>query len=293
MITQGSREHPADLGPFAWIIEVGWATGRVGVVTIKYSPGNNDFRILSVSPPDVLPEVWEQETLLKQNYIDRSILVMPPSEALETITITDEINGVIVYTGFAGSGAMYSGNPAAIAVWLALLAEVEAAQGRPADLVITGGTHLDVYTEHTHPNGHVVTYVSSIQYPVTFTPPDFDWTEWDEYLWFNTTTIEGSEVDVIRKSWFVNFGKNNNDPAAILVGAVSQQTSEPMPYTNIVEFRIYSHGTDFFVKPDGTMEPTNENARVFYEATIEWPSNLIADHEFTKMGFTSELPVGG
>lgn len=286
MITQGSQERPVDLGPFARIVEVGWSVGRIGVLTITLDTGAG-FAVRSLDPPDLFPEpLPPASTVLRSDYAEKSILAIDGQVEIERIPAIDELHPLLL-DDFVGGGAHHTGNPAAVAIFEQDIAAAEARQGRSADIVYIGATWRDVMTTHTHPNGSQTTYRSGVQ-PVSFTPPDFDWSEWDTYLWTSTSTLPGADSLIIRRNWLFNFGKNAIDPFAVQVGIIVRLLGDPMPYTYPVELKIYPYGTEFEALPDGTL--STERPPLIHQ-TKQWPHDLFNwQIPFDKKGFLGDIP---
>lgn len=270
---QGSVEFPVQLDHYQKVVEVGWPQGRIATVAIEAEVNHARVDILDPSAVDfdrlkTFVFDGEHNTLTVDDYKDYRLVTIANIAQISTVVVENAIPNVVVGDGMVAGDAHYSGNPIAIAQFDQEIADVSAQIGRGPDASIEPGTFNTVFNSITQPNGHVVTYIDHYDFPITSTPPDFDWTEWDTYLWWHTTTIPEQRVDIIRQSWLVNFGKKNDDPAKVSVAAVVNHIASSLPSETVkFEIKIYPHGNEFTRNPDARLVPTKPNLQPTVEAS--------------------------
>lgn len=262
--------------PFERIVAVGWGRGIVGILTLTYS-GSALFQISSLGSPTVLPEVFpSQPTLALADYRAKSILRMENNQTVDTPIATLGFTRIIIDDGVAGFDL--EGDPNGD------IAAAEARQGRPANIII----HDEIinfdssgieFTTITHPNGSESTYISG------FTPLPL--AGWDQYIWTHDEDVDQTVETIAKQDWFVNFGSNPDDSAAVQEVEIRRGNYDLVPYTYTARLRTYRHGGSFSISPNGALStPTAPR----YDVTKEWSSTLVNTKLlFDQTGFLGEI----
>lgn len=247
--------------------EVGWSVGKVATIALEAEFGHAKVDILDppLDPFSELIRRWvfttegadgDGSTLTVDDYKDYSLVAIANAVTIGSLVVENQINGVIVGDAMVAGSAHYSGNPIIIAQFDQEIADVSAQVGRGPDVSIVPGTFKTIEATVTQPNGHQVTYVERYEYPILHDDAGFDWSEWDTYLWFHTTTIPEQRVDIKRQSWLVNFGKGINDPAIVNLAGILNQFASSLPTETVkFEIKIYSYGTEFSLQADARLVP--------------------------------------
>lgn len=278
--------------PFFWhrVVNVGWG-GRVATVTITAVASYDVEALVPVEPTENFSG-GAGSVLERADYSDKGVLRLPVSGETGTLLLEDELTGVIIVDrSNTTSGFVTQPNSEGETPGLDLFNEQVALgsgiEGRPPDLLIIGAIYIEDFTEHTHPNGHVVTYVSGFT-PITFSPPDFDWTDSAQALWFHTTTIPEQVVSIIRRSWLVNFGNRGvSGPTIELAGLFAASTGGSVESTYAI--RLYSVGTQFTLAADGSVAANRTT--VIPEQTGSVPGAFTGYAvTFDKNGIVAEAP---
>lgn len=82
-------------------------------------------------------------------------------------------------------------------------------------------------------------------------------------------TIEAQFEDIVKRDWFINFGRSSSDAFAVDVVQITKGAAFLVPRTYTARLRIYNYGASFTVDGNGAVSTTS-TAR--YDATVQWPS---------------------
>lgn len=287
-MAQGTRYNE----PFFWhrIVNVGWG-GRVAIVTIV---SIYPYGVVSVDPADGLVEPFPGAagTLLgREDYQAKQILSLPVAGEAGSIIAENEITGVLVVdrsitqSGFVtkpDSGGNFPGLDAfndAVAIGTA-------EEGRPPEISVIGAIFESDFTDVTHPNGSSVSYLSGF-HTITFTPPDFDWTDSAQAIWYHETTIPQVNAEIVRKSWLVNFASRVVDGAAVPFVAVAgvNAVGAELDFETTYQLKIYAAGTGFVLAADGGVT-TNMSAILTQTGTATADDTGVI-RTFDKNGFVA------
>jgi hypothetical protein len=287
----GSVARPVSLDHFQVIREVHWDTGRVGIVTIEYSELNR-YGVEAIIPIDGMTDGFsgsEGTIIRKDDYKEKQILSLPISGNKGTIHTEDEISPVYIGDAFTSSSG-YVTHPASNGKYIGLeqhqdiVADLTASIGRAPDLDVIGALITPINATYTHPNGHTVTYISGWT-SITFSPPDFDWTDTASAVWYHASSIPAQEAVILQKAWLVNFAsrKVNDVLTPYITEAGIRATSMSMSFDAKYKLEIYSSGTEFKLNADGTVT-ANKDARITQSGVSPSSDNGIIKR-FNKDGF--------
>lgn len=292
----GSVARPVSLDHFQVIREVHWSTGRVGIVTIEYSE-LNQYTVEAVIPADGLIDNFngnEGTIIKKDDYKDKQILNLPLRGNKGSIHTEDEINPIYVTDAFTESSG-YVTRPASNGHYIGLeqhqqiVEEFTNSIGRPPELDVIGALIVPIISTHTHPDGHTVTYTSGFT-SVTFTPPDFDWSDTASAIWYHASSIPAGEAAILQRSWLVNFStrKVNDIDVPYITEAGIRAFSGSMSFDTNYKLELYSFGTEFRLNADGTVTGNSDAIKVQTGVSPSSDNGIIK--RFNKDGFITNPP---
>lgn len=273
----GSLARPVRLDIFQRIIEVHWSVGGVVVVEIEYVPGQAAVSVLA--PENVFISTSGLAEITPADYKDNpdwyANRVGEAAVIKEGIILQDEISDIWVWDAFLINEV---GDDDGVAA-------ATAAYG-PVDLHYVGAqvAHdtqtfmrpvLGDWVQHTHPNGHSVTYAHGAtplteaylawQQPedaggnlynnVVVRPNDPNGVGTVESLatseswyWYHLGSVPGSEASKVRQAWLIYFASDRTQSAELRT--IPSGLSEDVSYS----IRGYPTGTSFDVA-DGHITP--------------------------------------